>query len=181
MNIGGNMNYSQTPAFVNNIRNQTDNFGYSIRPNLNFTPNPKLIVGAGFDFNYTDVQYSIQTQQNQKITSYKTDLSVKWQVIPKTFFEGNFNYSKYENRSFDFEQSIPLLNASVRRLLGKSNKVEVRLAAFDILNRRVSINQFATQNYTTNSVTNTLARYFMLSLSYNVRGYEGNLKKNNWW
>jgi hypothetical protein len=57
----------------------------------------------------------------------------------------------------------------------------MRLAAFDIFNRRVSVSQSGSQNFVTRSVANTLARYFMLSMSYNVRGYENKLKKNDWW
>jgi len=65
--------------------------------------------------------------------------------------------------------------------VGKSNRVEVRIAAFDLLNQRVNINQSGSQNFVVNSVAPTLARYFMLSVSYNVRGYENKLKKNEWW
>ena len=76
---------------------------------------------------------------------------------------------------------MPIWNASVRRLIGKNNRIEVRLAAFDLLNRRVNITQSGTQNYVTRNIAPTLARYFMLSASYNVRGYENKLNKNNWW
>ena len=69
----------------------------------------------------------------------------------------------------------------MRRLLGKSNKLEMRFAAFDLLNRRVSVTQSGSQNYLITNVANTLARYYMLSVSYNLRGYENKLKKNDWW
>ena len=69
----------------------------------------------------------------------------------------------------------------MRRLFGKNNRVEVRLAAFDLLNQRVNITQRASLNFVTRSVAPTLARYFMLSVSYNVRGYENKIKKNDWW
>ena len=57
----------------------------------------------------------------------------------------------------------------------------MRLAAFDLLNKRLTINQNGSANFVQRSISNTLARYFMLSLSYNVRGYENKLKKNNYW
>ncbi|MBK6997484.1 MAG: hypothetical protein IPH31_22215 [Lewinellaceae bacterium] len=50
-----------------------------------------------------------------------------------------------------------------------------------MLNQRVNITQNASLNYVTRSVAPTLARYFMLSLSYNVQGYENKIKKNDWW
>lgn len=181
MNLSGNVNFGLTPALVNNVRNETNNKGYSIRSGLTLTPHQKIIVSASGDMNYSTISYSIQTSQNQQIYRYGSDVSVKWQFMDKSFLESNFNYSKYKNERFDFNQEIPIWNASVRRLFGKTNRVEVRLAAFDILNKRVSVNQSATQNYVINNVASTLARYYMLSVSYNVRGYENKIKKNDWW
>jgi hypothetical protein len=103
---------------------------------------------------------------------------VKWQFIDRMFFESNFNYSVFKNESFGFDQSIPLWNASVRRIMGKKNKFEMRLAAFDIFNKNVNINQYAYKNIVGTSKTNTLARYFMLSLTYNMKGFENKIQKN---
>jgi hypothetical protein len=101
--------------------------------------------------------------------------------MSKLFFESNFNYTHFRNDQFNFNQSVPIWNASLRQLLGKRNRMEVRLAAFDLLNRNVSINQMGNQNFITQNITNTLARYFMLSVTYNLKGYENKLQKNNHW
>lgn len=181
MNINGNYNIGETPAFVNNVRNNTLNKGYRIRTGFTFTPVSALIIGLNGTYNYNTITYSIQESQNQQIYRYESDFTVKWQFISKTFLESNFNYQKFENARFGFNQETPILNASIRRLVGKSNRVELRLAAFDIFNRRISVSQSATQNYVFSNVASTLSRYYMLSVSYNVRGYENKLKKNDWW
>ena len=84
----------------------------------------------------------------------------------------------YKNETFNLDQSVPLWNASVRRIIGKKSKFEMRLAAFDIFNKNVNINQYASQNFVQTSKTNTLARYFMLSLTYNMKGFENKIQKN---
>jgi hypothetical protein len=140
-----------------------------------------LILGASADFGYSNIKYSIQTDQNQEIYNYGLDGSLRWQLVSKTFLESNLNYQRFKNERFNFDQSVPIWNASIRRIIGKANRIELRLAAFDILNRRVTITQNATQNYVVNNVAGTLARYYMLSASYNLRGYEIKLKKNNHW
>lgn len=66
-------------------------------------------------------------------------------------------------------------------LLAKKNRFEIRLAAFDILNKRQYIYQYAWQNYYQRTTAETLARYFMLSFSYNIKGFESKIKKNQWW
>ena len=176
-----NITWDKSPAMVNGVRNETDNRSYNLGMGFNITPSPKIIVGMNGNYNYSTIEYSIQESQNQQIYRYNADVSVRWQMFSKTFLESNFTYQKYENARFGFSQELPILNASVRRLFGKENRVEMRLAAFDALNRRVSINQWASQNYVSSTISNTLSRYFMLSVSYNVRGYENKLKKNDWW
>lgn len=178
-NLSGGFDFSQTPSFVNEVRNNTRSNGYNTNLGINLTPSEKLILGVNGRLNFTNITYSIQEQQNQQIRNYSLDASVKWQFAKLSFLESNLDYSVYRNARFGFNQSIPIWNASIRRLLGKSNRVEARFAAFDILNRRVSISQSGSQNYISRNVANTLARYFMLSISYNVRGYETKLKKNN--
>jgi Outer membrane protein beta-barrel family/CarboxypepD_reg-like domain len=180
MNINGGINYNFSPSIINGQRNDTRNMGYNGSLSFNLTPNPKLIVDLSMNLNLNNIKYSIQTQQNQTILNNGVDLSVKWNFIPKFFLESNLDYNAYKNDRFDFDQKIPIWNASIRRILGKTNRFELRLAVFDILNQRQAIRQNGTQNYISRSISQTLARYGMLSVTYNLRGHEDKLKKNGW-
>jgi hypothetical protein len=179
-NINGTLEWDIAPSFVNDIENETNTKMYRVNGGFSFTPNPKLIMSLNARWSRSNIEYSINPDQNQVILSQTLNTSIKWAFLKKTFLESNFAYSAYKNERFDFDRKIPIWNASVRQLLTKDNKVEMRLAIFDILNERVSITQQATQNYAFRSVAPTLARYVMLSVSYNMRGYETKLKKNNW-
>ncbi len=181
LSLNGNLNFGKTPAFVNGVENETTNNGFGLNARFNYTPAQKLIIGLSGRIGFNDISYSIEKRQNQKIQNHNIDASVKWQFASKFFLESNFNYAIYRNDRFEFNRDVPILNASVRRLLGKQNRLEVRLAAFDLLDRRVNITQRGTQNYVVRSIAPTLARYFMLSLTYNLRGYEDKISKNNWW
>ena len=181
MNVGGNINSGESPALVNGVENETRNNGYSLRTGFSLTAGKKLILDLGGNLGFNKIDYSIRKEQNQDIQNHSAYSTVKWQFAPKFFLESNFNYSWYQNDRFNFNQEVPIWNASVRRLLGPSNRLELRLAAFDLLNKRVSISQRGTQNYVTQNTATTLARYFMLSLTYNVRGFEDKVKKNDWW
>lgn len=177
MNVNGQMR--RLPSFVNDALNETHDNDYNINPRFSLTLSKKLITDANFRLGLRTVSYSLSSGQNQRIWNQGGGGSVRWQVIDKLFFESNFRYTAYKNARFNFDQRIPIWNASVRRLFGKKNRVEARLAAFDLLNRRVAINQGASQNFVSQNISETLARYFMLSMSYNVRGYENKLKKDN--
>ncbi|MDJ1494378.1 TonB-dependent receptor [Cytophagaceae bacterium DM2B3-1] len=181
LNLSAGYNRSATPLFINGIRNETNNNSYNGRLGFTVTPNEKLLMTLSGNLNFNTINYSIEERQNQEIWRKGADVSLKWNFAKKFFLESNLNYTSYQNDRFNFNQDIPIFNASIRRLFLKDNKVEMRLAAFDILNKRRSITQNGSQNIITQQTALTLARYFMLSISYNVRGYSDKVKSNGGW
>lgn len=176
-NMNAGYELGETPTFINSARNNTTSNNYNGGLGFSFTPTDKLILDLGGNLTYNTIDYSIQKSQNQKIWNRSARTTLKWNFYQKFFFEGNFNYNAYENSRLDFKQNIPIINASLRKLFLKDNKLEVRLAAFDLLNKRKSVYQNGMQNTITQQTALTLARYFMLSVSYNLRGYSDKLEK----
>ncbi len=181
IDLNGGINYTDSPTRINTVPDHSKSRSINAGGNINLTPGSKLVLSAGIWSGLSNVNYTINEEHDQKFYNYTIRSSVKWQFATRMFFEGNFNYSVYKNKSYGFDQSIPLLNSSVRRILGKKNKFEMRLAAFDLFNKNINISQFANNNYIQTSSTNTLARYFMLSLTYNMKGFESKLQKNRFW
>ena len=181
LNLNSNINIESSPTFINGALNQNDTQGYNANIGFTFTPSEKLIVDASGRLGFTNIKFSLSESQNQNIKNNGVSASIKWNFIKKTYLETNLNYRNYSNDRFGFNQDIPIFNASIRRLFMKENKVEVRLAAFDIFNKNQSIVQQGFQNSVVNQRSLTLARYFMLSLTYNMKGHAEKLKKNQGW
>ena len=181
LDLYGSVYNDQSGAYVNDALNKTSSQQYQFSTGLKITPGQKLIIDLSGSLSFRDVHYSINKEQNQQIYSYGADMSIKWQFLKKTFFESNFTYNLYNNESYDFSQSMPILNASVRQLIGKQNRFQIRLAAFDIFDKNFDISEFGYYNYVQRSMSPTLARYFMLSVSYNLKGFENKLKKDRFW
>ncbi len=178
VDFNAGVRYNKSPTRINGTLDQIQSNGINFGTNLNFTPSTKLVLTAGGSGGFNKIRYNEKKDHDQKFYNYTLRSTIKWQFVTRMFFESNFNYAVYKNESFGFDQSIPLWNASVRRIIGKKNKFEMRFAAFDIFNKNVNINQFANQNYIQTSKTNTLARYFMLSVTYNMKGFENKIQKN---
>ncbi len=176
INIGAGYSFGNAPAYVNGIENITNNKRYVFMTTFNLTPSQKLVLTLNGRINFNDIKYSIRTDLNQEIRNYNALASAKWQFATKSYFESTFTYSKYKNEKFGFNQNVPLWNASIRQLVGKANRIELRLAAFDIFNKNQSVSQTAYQNYILATSANTLARYFLLSIGYNIKGFD--IKKN---
>jgi len=176
MNIQANGNISNSPVFINQIENITNSKSYGGSIGFNLTIGQKLSFSAGGNISQTFTTYSIQSDRNQSYINYGANVSGKWQMFKKTFLEGSYRFSNYTNKSFDFNQNINTLNISVRQVIGEKNQWELRLAAVDILNQNQYIRQIAAVNYIENRVSPTLARYFLLTVSYNIKGFD---TKNN--
>jgi hypothetical protein len=115
------------------------------------------------------VQNPSQNQDILNLSAY-TNINIK---LPKAFyFDMRFNYNRFENESFGFSQEVPILNAFVYKLLGEAKKWEVRLSAYDIFKQNETISQFAGQNFVSTGRIETLSRYFLLGVTYNMRGVE---------
>lgn len=179
-NISGSYRYSESPVYINTIRNTTNTNAYSLNLGLNLTLTSKLQITAGSYGSLSDVSYSIQTSQNQNILNLSANTSIKWQFAKKSFFEANYNFTNYHNDRFELNENLHLANASIRQVLGKENKFELRLAVFDLFNQNKVISQNPGSNYIETSISPSLARYYMLSVSYNIKGFETKQKQGRW-
>ncbi|MEZ4908004.1 MAG: outer membrane beta-barrel protein [Saprospiraceae bacterium] len=179
LSINGNLSYSLTnsPIKINDELDATKSNSYYFGVGMMFSPGQKFVLNVGANANITDMNYDLLDDFDQNYYSYNANSSVKWQFLKSTFFESNFKYSVYVNDKYDFDQKFPVWNASIRQLLGKSKKFELRLAALDILNKNVTINQTSYANYLQQTETNTLTRYIMLSLTYNIKGFETKMER----
>lgn len=180
MNASALYNNDISPVFVNGIRNITTNNTYQGRLSMNLNIGSRLSFNAGGSANTANIVYSIQTEQNQNILNLNADAGIKWQFAKKSYFEANYDFTFYNNDRFRLDEQMHIVNASVRQIIGKSNKFEIRLAAFDLLNQNKYIKQYPGNNYIQTVISPTLSRYFMLSLSYNIKGFETKLKTERW-
>ncbi len=174
MSLSPGYTANNTPVFINGIENITKSKRYSGGTGFNLTLGPKLSFVIRGSFGLTNTEYSIQTEQNQRFIDYSASSIINWQIFEKTYIEGNFRFNAYTNETFNQDTEIYLINLSVRQLFGENNRFEVRLAALDILNQQQYIRHIAARNYTLYREAPTLARYFMLTVSYNMRGFEQN-------
>jgi hypothetical protein len=175
-NLSAQAQYDENPVYINGVKNLTNSDYYSGRAWFNLTAGQKLNFNFSASASDNAVKYSIQTNQNQTINNYGLSAGIKWQFAKKSYFESNFNWNIYQNDKLNYNKDMMIVNASVRQIIGEKNRFEVRLAAFDLLNQRLYLQQTAQANYSEYVSAPTLARYFMLSVSYNLKGFETKMK-----
>jgi Outer membrane protein beta-barrel family len=168
-------------AFVNDILNKTTTVRWTPGVNIDFTPTQKTAIYLSANLSYSSTDYDISTSQNQDITSQNYNLDINTNFAKGWFWNSTLRYSNFKNERFGIEQDIPIINVSVYKQILKGNKGEIRLSLYDALNKNILINQSTSVSRVFDSRTPSLARYFMLSFSYNIKGMKSTVTKNDYW
>lgn len=183
--LKGNANmgvtYGNNFAFVNTFLNKTTSLRYTPGLSVTWTPKKEVSLRAGGDFSIVDTRYDINTTQNQRNINNTFNASLQTPLFMKIYLNSSFDYTQVINERFNVNETIPILNASLYRMFLPGNKLEVRVSIYDAFNRNVRINQTAFGNSVSNSRTTTLARYMMLSMTYNIKGLKSDASKRRGW
>src|SRR5690606_30232047 len=128
--LSANPSYTKSLSLINSIETETQKLSNNFGVNLDLTQMEWLSLYTGSSFRLSKTKYEQNPSQNQDIINWNaySNMNIKF---PKDFyFDVKFNYNRYENESFRFDQKVPILNAFVYKLLGKAKKWEVRLSAY---------------------------------------------------
>ncbi len=180
LNLNTQVSLSTNPAKINDILNQTYNQSYNIGTRLDLTPTEWFTFYGNANIGIAGTRYSLNQAQNQTIINNTFNGEMNIKLPASFFFSTNLNYRTYRNDHLGFVQNVPIWNASAYKILGKAQKAEVRLSAFDMLNRNVSVSQYAGQNYVSEERIRSLSRYFLLSFTYNMRGVSAKMRRQGY-
>jgi Outer membrane protein beta-barrel family len=173
LNFTTNFNFDRTANIINKQTNITSNttLGETVSWTMNLKEKLDLVFSATSTYNI--VEYSVQKQNNSNF------FSQIFNVEPTYTFKGgwvvgsDFSYTYNTGRADGFNQSIPLWNASVSKLLFKKQNGELKFSIYDLLNQNISITRDVTNNFVRDVQTNVLQRYFSITFTYNLRKFGG--------
>jgi len=167
INLNGNFTYNRGRVFVNTVEETTDRYISSL--NLSFDNLKKdvvdLVVGGKISHSLTEYSISENLDQAYFNQTYYGDINYNiknsWSIGTK------LDYHIYSGGTFTEAQTVPLWSASISKFVLK-NKGEIKLAAYDILNKNVGIQQSIDLNYLEETRVTSLSQYFMLSFTYAI-------------
>lgn len=177
----GGYNYSNRPALVNNIKNVTTTNRIYGSVRFSITPNEKVGLYLNYRNSYNNTKYDINSSQNQKILSNEIDVEFNTKLFWGLFINSNYTQNFYVNKRYNFNESVPILNASLYKQFFEKKQLETRLSIYDAFNKDRAISQNAFGNTVTQSETTNIGRYVMLSVTYNILGLTDGVKKKGWW
>ena len=166
VDLSRNQDFTVVNEVVNNTVSRNTGFGVS----LDFTPSERFGVMTNVDYGFTKTTFDISSSQNQNIARTEVDTRLNYKPGRGFMLSSEFEYSMFRNDRFGGNLEVPIFNLSISKQVLKDNKGEIRLSLYDAFNNNRQINQSASMISVSESVTTSLARYVMLSFSYNFRG-----------
>jgi len=133
-----------------------------------------------YEYRYKEIfDASLMANVRRQATAYEFNEQADQLFFNKTFsaeanltflknyqFSSNLEYLIYESKTYNYKQSIPLLNLSVSRFLLKAKSGELRFSVNNLLDKNLGISQNANVNYFERVTANSLGRYYMVTFIY---------------
>lgn len=170
MNLNSSVSNLKDFAIINDILNNSSTLNCSGNIQIDISPADNLSILYSSAIRFSDTRFEENETQNQIIWRHQHNLDGNISFRNKWFFGVQSRLSFLTNKRFGINQQIPIFNVSVARQFLKSNKAEIRLTLYDALNQNVLVNQTTNAFQIVESRTATLARYLMLTFTYNIRG-----------
>ena len=176
LSLNGNITYSYTPAMSNNLLyHSTDwrfdeRFGPRINPNDNIEINPYIAY---------DVDRTFTTALNSKATLYKTtQLAVDGKMYFLKTFQVNYSARKVFVTGITNSTNPLVINAGFQKEFLQRKNLVFTFDMYDLLHQNNFIQQTVTATGVTNTVSNSLSRYFMFGIRLNLQKWNGRPTRN---
>lgn len=162
--------YTVLPGLINNVVNEskTSNANGGLTISSNISENMDFTVG--YTLNYNNV---LNTRQNSKSDYFIHNINARfnWIIKGRLVINSNYSMNAYAGLGSGYNQTIMLWNGGIGYKLLKNKQLELRVSVFDILNNNNSITRNVTESYIEDVKSNVLNRYYMVTVTYNIRNF----------
>lgn len=167
-NLHANYTYNFGRVFINMEEEMTNRQNTSLDFSFDNLKKDVLDLRVGTRLGYSITEYSVSKNLNQDYINQSYYVNVNVSLNDSWNIGTKFRYGVYN--TFGTKEEIPLWEATLSKYIIKG-RGEIRLSAFDILNRNLAIQQNIDINFIENVRTNTLSQYYMASFIYSLNKF----------
>src|SRR5690606_620876 len=173
----GGVNYNKNIAYIaedpdatEGDKNVTNNTVLMQGLFFRYTPSEKLEINPGARYSYNITKSSLPQYSQGNVSSLTPTLIGSVNITPTTIFGADV--SKTFNRGYRNQADPFIINTYIEQRLMKGQRGTIRLQAFDLLDEQTNINR-TVGDILTDSQTNRLGRYFMLTFTFRFQKFSG--------
>lgn len=168
-NFGLNAGYNNNVNYANGVLNTI--IVKTIAPSINYTFSIDEVLDlnlvARHNYNNTNNAINKALNTNYVTRVYNADLIG---YLPfNMVMSQSLNYTINEGRAPGFNTAIPIWNASISKFFLKNKRAELKISAFDILNKNVGVSRTVSQNQIVDQSYNVINQYFLIGFTYSLQ------------
>ena len=174
-NWGGNLIYNNNVSFIESMKNTGRNWIAGQRLAIDFKIKKWLETSAAANYTLNSTHYTLKTTSLQNSTTNTWGLTHSSRIFLPHDFIFSYDIDKSINSGYsDNVNSNPcIINSTLEKQFFKKKNASLKLQAFDILNENKGISRSVTGYSITDTRTNRLQRYFMLSFILRLNKFSG--------
>ena len=171
LNLSAGVNYTHTPGKYEGVLSKTKSL--SLIPGATLTSNisENLDFTISYNADFNQVHNNMLEGSNYDYLTHNAQTKVGWVIWNGFFVEGNMNWKCYTGSAMEKREVQWILNASAGKKFLKNNQAELKIVGYDLLKQNRAFSRTIADNYSQNSYTNVLGRYFMLTFTYNLQHF----------
>ncbi len=171
--LNGMVNYNHNITLIDSMKNVGNNLVFSQGGTFTFNHKEWLEFNAGVRYNLNSTRYSLEGQQDIDYNSWNFTSYSRVDIKGGWIFRYDFEYTINNGLAAGVNKNLALLNASFEKTIFKKKNGFIRVSGFDIFKQNQAITRTVSGNYITDTRTNRLTRYFMLTFTYRITRFKG--------
>jgi hypothetical protein len=165
---GINSSYTSGINFINQVENRIDRVSNGFNLLVENKTKTRFDASVSGRWNFTNNIYRENEALNTGFLNQTYEGFFALFAGKGWTIDTRMEYFIYGQGSFDESTSVKLWQASVSKAF-LNNKLTAKLRVFDLLNQNQGVSRSASETNISESLSNTIGRYFMLNITYNLQ------------
>ncbi|WP_170878360.1 TonB-dependent receptor [Daejeonella lutea] len=177
--LSGDTRFTRGVSLADNIKNYSNRRNISQRLSLQINPGEWMELSPQLMYGRTVTDYTLPTNTDTKINTYGLNMDGRFLFMKDKSLIFGFNGGKTFNTGYvgNLNTNPLVVNSYIEKKF-KKNMATLRLQAFDIFDQSNNINRAVIENGFTDTQTNRLTRYFMLTLNLRINKFAGGVQRS---
>lgn len=173
VSLGGNATFYNNVSFVNDEKNKGKNWLFGQRLSFDYKLKKWLETNLALNFSLNSSEYSLQKRLNNTTRAWTISHNSRIFLPKGLVFNYDIDKTIYDGYANNVTENPLIINANLEKQFFPKKNFSLKLQAMDMLNENTNISRTVTATGFTDSRTNRLGRYYMLSFILRLNKFQG--------
>jgi hypothetical protein len=171
LNFNLDANYSRIPGRINYNDGHSNSNAYTLGVVVTSNISPDIDFTVSGSSTYNKVTSNLRRDYADDYFTQNTGLRSRLMFWEDFTLTNNINYQYNNGLPEEYNRNFVLWNLSLGKKIFSNNQGEIKITAYDLLDKNTTIQRSNTASYIQDVRTSTIGRYFLLSFTYQLRAF----------